>query len=133
MLLLIYAFVGFESVLVTAGETEKPRRTIPNALVRTVIFTAAFYFERRDVPDYVNLGVASPARTPPRPQPHSAGRPRRWASGRLTEVFVSWAVPLSKEIAAVKNAHRFPLFFGILVHNGVGLILQSCRGGMYML
>jgi APA family basic amino acid/polyamine antiporter len=43
-LLLIYAFVGFESVLVTAGETEKPRRTIPNALVRTVIFTAAFYF-----------------------------------------------------------------------------------------
>jgi amino acid transporter len=44
MLLLIYAFVGFESVLVTAGETEKPRRTIPNALVRTVIFTAAFYF-----------------------------------------------------------------------------------------
>jgi amino acid transporter len=43
-LLLIYAFVGFESVLVTAGETEKPRRTIPSALVRTVIFMAAFYF-----------------------------------------------------------------------------------------
>jgi len=43
-LLLIYAFVGFESVLVTAGETEKPRRTIPNALVRTVIFTTVFYF-----------------------------------------------------------------------------------------
>ncbi len=43
-LLLIYAFVGFESVLVTAGETDKPRRTIPAALVRTVIVTATFYF-----------------------------------------------------------------------------------------
>jgi amino acid transporter len=56
MLLLIYAFVGFESVLVTAGETEKPRRTIPNALVRTVIFTAAFYF----------LIMGRPARRPGR-------------------------------------------------------------------
>ena len=44
ILLLIYAFVGFEQVLITAGETSSPRRTIPSALVRTVIFTAAFYF-----------------------------------------------------------------------------------------
>ncbi len=43
-LLLIYAFVGFESVLITAGETENPRATIPSALVRTVIATGAFYF-----------------------------------------------------------------------------------------
>ena len=43
-LLLIYAFVGFESVLITAGETEKPRATIPSALVRTVIAAGAFYF-----------------------------------------------------------------------------------------
>ncbi len=43
-LLLIYAFVGFESVLITAGETEKPRATIPSALVRTVIATGIFYF-----------------------------------------------------------------------------------------
>jgi amino acid transporter len=43
-LLLIYAFVGFESILITAGETTKPRATIPNALVRTVIFTAVLYF-----------------------------------------------------------------------------------------
>lgn len=44
MLLLIYAFVGFESILITAGETEKPRATIPSALVRTVIATGVFYF-----------------------------------------------------------------------------------------
>lgn len=43
-LLLIYAFVGFESVLITAGETEKPRATIPSALVRTVIATGVLYF-----------------------------------------------------------------------------------------
>ena len=43
-LLLIYAFVGFESVLITAGETNKPRATIPSALVRTVIFTGVLYF-----------------------------------------------------------------------------------------
>jgi amino acid transporter len=44
ILLLIYAFVGFEQVLITAGETAKPRRTIPKALVRTVVATALFYF-----------------------------------------------------------------------------------------
>jgi amino acid transporter len=44
ILLLIYAFVGFEQVLITAGETTNPRRTIPKALLRTVIVTAVFYF-----------------------------------------------------------------------------------------
>lgn len=44
VLLLIYAFVGFESILITAGETRKPRATIPSALVRTVIATGIFYF-----------------------------------------------------------------------------------------
>lgn len=44
MLLLIYALVGFESTLIPAGETANPRRTIPLALVRTLIFTAIFYF-----------------------------------------------------------------------------------------
>ena len=43
-LLLFYAYIGFEAVIMTAGETKKPRRTIPNALVRTVIVTATLYF-----------------------------------------------------------------------------------------
>ncbi len=43
-LLLIYAFVGFEQVLISAGETANPRRTIPKALLGTVVVTAAFYF-----------------------------------------------------------------------------------------
>ena len=43
-LLLIYAYVGFETIGVTAGETSKPRRTIPLALVRTVLGTGLLYF-----------------------------------------------------------------------------------------
>lgn len=43
-LLLIYAYVGFETVGVTAGETSQPRKTVPAALVRTVILTGSLYF-----------------------------------------------------------------------------------------
>ncbi len=43
-LLLIYAYVGFESMAVTAGETAEPRRVLPRALVRTVIGTGILYF-----------------------------------------------------------------------------------------
>ncbi len=43
-LLLIYAYVGFESILITAGETKEPTKTIPHALVRTVIATGILYF-----------------------------------------------------------------------------------------
>ena len=38
-LLLIYAYVGFETIGVTAGETARPQRTLPRALVSTVIGT----------------------------------------------------------------------------------------------
>lgn len=43
-LLLIYAYVGFETIGVTAGETSKPKRTVPLALVRTVVGTGVLYF-----------------------------------------------------------------------------------------
>jgi len=43
-LLLIYAYVGFETIGVTAGETTRPRRTLPRALVNTVIMTGVLYF-----------------------------------------------------------------------------------------
>ena len=46
VLLLIYAFVGFEQVLITAGETTNPRRTIPKALLRTVVVTAVNRFQQ---------------------------------------------------------------------------------------
>ena len=43
-LLLIYAYVGFESIAITAGETSQPRRTLPRALVATVLGTGVLYF-----------------------------------------------------------------------------------------
>lgn len=42
-LILLYAFVGFENVLVPAGETRDAKRTIPRALVLTLLLTTAFY------------------------------------------------------------------------------------------
>lgn len=43
-LLLIYAFVGFESATIISGETKNPKKTLPRALVRTVIGTGFLYF-----------------------------------------------------------------------------------------
>jgi amino acid transporter len=43
-LLLIYAYVGFETIGVTAGETSKPQRTVPLALIRTIVLTGLLYF-----------------------------------------------------------------------------------------
>ncbi len=43
-LLLVYAYVGFETMAVTAGETNQPRRVLPRALMRTVIGTGILYF-----------------------------------------------------------------------------------------
>jgi basic amino acid/polyamine antiporter, APA family len=44
ILVLFYAFVGFESGSVNAGEAQQPKRDIPRALVKTVLFTAFVYF-----------------------------------------------------------------------------------------
>jgi amino acid transporter len=43
-LLVFYAFVGFENSVVPAGETADPRRTIPRALIVTLLATMALYF-----------------------------------------------------------------------------------------
>ncbi len=43
-LLLIYAFVGFESATIMSGETRNPKATLPRALVMTPIFVGIFYF-----------------------------------------------------------------------------------------
>ena len=43
-LLVLYAFVGFENSLIPAGETADARRTIPRALIATVLAIAGLYF-----------------------------------------------------------------------------------------
>lgn len=43
MLLLFYAFIGFEAIVMTAGETQNPRRTIPHAMFKTVLVITVLY------------------------------------------------------------------------------------------
>jgi amino acid transporter len=43
-LLLIYAFVGFESATIISGEAKNPKTLMPKALVSTVIATGVLYF-----------------------------------------------------------------------------------------
>jgi basic amino acid/polyamine antiporter, APA family len=43
VLLLIYAFVGFEASVVLAGETKEPGRTIPFGLIVGIVIVAIFY------------------------------------------------------------------------------------------
>ncbi len=43
-LLLIYAYVGFETIGITAGETSRPRRTLPTAFVGSMLATGLLYF-----------------------------------------------------------------------------------------
>jgi APA family basic amino acid/polyamine antiporter len=44
MLIVFYAFMGFESAVVPAGEARNARRDIPLALVRTILAITIFYF-----------------------------------------------------------------------------------------
>ena len=44
ILLIFFAFTGFESVLASAGETKNPRRTIPKALISVFVLVMIIYF-----------------------------------------------------------------------------------------
>lgn len=44
ILILLYAFVGFESAVVPAGEARNPRKDIPRAITITVLTITAVYF-----------------------------------------------------------------------------------------
>jgi amino acid transporter len=44
VLIVFYAFVGFENATVTAGETTRPERTLPRALIGTIGIIALLYF-----------------------------------------------------------------------------------------
>jgi amino acid transporter len=44
MLIVFYAFVGFESAVIPAGEARNAKRDIPLALVRTILAITLFYF-----------------------------------------------------------------------------------------
>jgi amino acid transporter len=43
VLILIYAFVGFEAAVIPAGETKEPRRSVPFALLTALVFCALLF------------------------------------------------------------------------------------------
>ncbi|MCH8227651.1 MAG: amino acid permease [Proteobacteria bacterium] len=59
ILVLLYAFVGFESSAIPAGEARNPRRDIPWALIKTTIFIGVFYFLIQLVSISVEPGIGS--------------------------------------------------------------------------
>ena len=59
MLVVFYAFVGFESAVIPAGEARDPRRDIPLALVRTVLMITAFYVLLQAVAVSVAPGIGA--------------------------------------------------------------------------
>lgn len=44
LLLLIYAYIGFEGAVVPAGETKNPKQKIASALIATLLATSVLYF-----------------------------------------------------------------------------------------
>lgn len=59
MLVVFYAFVGFESAVIPAGEARDPRRDIPRALVGTVAAITLFYVLLQAVAVSVDPGIGA--------------------------------------------------------------------------
>jgi len=62
VLLLIYAFVGFEAAVVLTGEIKEPHRTIPFGLITALTIVAAFYILIQSVSIGVLPGLAESQR-----------------------------------------------------------------------
>ncbi len=63
ILVLLYAYVGFEGTVVVAGEGKSPRKDLPGALLHSIIFVGVFYFLIQTValftlPDLANSNAA---------------------------------------------------------------------------
>jgi amino acid transporter len=59
ILVLLYAYVGFEGTVVNAGEGKNPRRELPGALISTIIFIGGFYFLIQTVSVFTLPGLAT--------------------------------------------------------------------------
>lgn len=62
LLVLMYAFVGFEGAVVPAGEARDPRRDIPRALAQSVLVVALLYVLIQVVSVSVQPGISSSER-----------------------------------------------------------------------
>ncbi len=59
ILVLLYAYVGFEGTVVTAGEGKSPRKDLPGALINTIVLIGVFYFLIQMVSVFTLPGLAT--------------------------------------------------------------------------
>ncbi|MCW8925520.1 MAG: amino acid permease [Xanthomonadales bacterium] len=59
LLVVLYAYVGFEGTMVAAGEGKRPRRDVPRAVVNTILFTGVMYLLIQAVSVSALPGLAS--------------------------------------------------------------------------
>ena len=69
VLLVFYAFIGFEGAVIPAGETRDPERNIPRALIATAAFTTVLYL----LIQIVSVGVLPGLAASERPLADAAG------------------------------------------------------------
>jgi amino acid transporter len=70
VLLLIYAFVGFEAAVIPAGETKDPQKNVPFALLVALLFCAALFI----IIQIVSIGTLPELAKSERPLADAAGR-----------------------------------------------------------
>ncbi len=63
LLVVLYAYVGFEGTMVAAGEGKRPRRDVPRAVVNTILFTGVIYLliQAVSVSAYPDLATSTTA------------------------------------------------------------------------
>ena len=59
LLVLLYAYVGFEGTVVNAGEGKNPRKDLPGALISTIVFIGVIYFLIQTVSMFTLPGLAT--------------------------------------------------------------------------
>ncbi len=70
VLLLIYAFVGFEAAVIPAGETKDPQKNVPFALIAALLFCAALFI----IIQIVSIGTLPELAKSERPLADAAGK-----------------------------------------------------------
>ena len=79
VLLVFYTFMGFEGLVMSAGEVKSPRRTIPNILIASIAGTALLYM----LVQWAYIGVA--------PSPAGAGEDDMPLASMAESLAGSWA------------------------------------------
>ena len=64
ILILLYAYVGFEGTVVSAGEGKNPRRDMPAALIQPILLIGLIYFLVQTVAIFVMPQLTDPATVP---------------------------------------------------------------------